>query len=90
MSNADLFVEAIDTAVRLGWALFGWLIFLPAVGSMLILTAIPTGAYGVRTAWRHTAGPSWRRSALRARIHARRATRASQRSTRPHEFEEAA
>lgn len=90
MSTPDLFVEAIDTAVRLGWALFGWLIFLAIVGTILVLSAIATGAYGARAVWRATTGPSWRRSALRARIHARRATRASQRRTRPHEFEEAA
>lgn len=90
MSNADLFVEAIDTAIHLGWALLGWIIFLAAVGSILVLSAIATGAYGARAVWRRAAGPSWRRSALRARIHARRATRASQRRTRPHEFEEAA
>lgn len=90
MSNADLFVEAIDTAVRLGWALAGWLIFLAAVGSILVLSAIATGAYGARAVWRVTAGPSWARGAFQARIFARIRARASQRHTRPHEFEEAA
>ncbi|NUS58799.1 MAG: hypothetical protein HOV66_28690 [Streptomycetaceae bacterium] len=90
MSNADLFIEAIDTAIHLGYALAGWMIFFAVVGAILVLAAIATGTYGMRAAWRHTAGPSWHRSALRARIHARRATRASRRRTRPHEFEEAA
>ncbi|MGW2720815.1 hypothetical protein [Streptomyces sp. NPDC001492] len=90
MSNADLFVEAIDTAIQLGQALLGWLIFLAIVGTILLLAAIATGAYGARAAWRATTGPSWGRSALRARICAARRTRRPQRRTEPQQFEEAA
>jgi hypothetical protein len=90
VSNAHLLVEAIDTAIRLGWALLGWIIFLATVAAILTLAALATGATVVRGVWRHTAGPSWRRSALRARILARRRVRAADGRTGTHEFEEAA
>ena len=48
MSTAHLFVEAVDTAVRLGWALAGWVIFGATVAAILLLAAIATGAWGVR------------------------------------------
>lgn len=90
MSTADLFVEAIDTAITLGWSLLGWIIFLAAVASILTLAAIATGAYGVRAVWRCATGPSWARGRLRARIHARRRVQAADGRTEPHDFEEAA
>lgn len=90
MSNAHLLVEAVDTAIRLGWALLGWIIFLATVASILTLAAIATGATVVRGAWRHTTGPSWRRSTLRARILARRRVRATDGRTGTHDYEEAA
>lgn len=48
MSNARLFVEAVDTAITLGYALIGWLIFGATVAAILLLAAIATGAYGMR------------------------------------------
>lgn len=72
MSNADLLTEALDTAIRLGWALAGWVIFFGVVASILTLAAIATGAWTVRFAWRRTVGPSWARSRTRARLYARR------------------
>jgi hypothetical protein len=97
VSNAQLFMEAADTAIRLGWALLGWLVFFATVASILTLAAIATGATVVRGAWRRTAGPSWRRSALRARILARRRVKAADGRTEPcpadnenYDYEEAA
>lgn len=81
MSNAELLVEALDTLIRIGWALVGWVIFFGAVASILALAAIATGATAIRATWRRTAGPSWARSRTRARLYARR--------TR-HHYEEAA
>jgi hypothetical protein len=75
VSNADLFTEALDTLIHLGWSLAGWVIFLGAVASILVLAAIATGAWTVRYAWRHTAGPTWARSRTRARLYARRTRR---------------
>ncbi|MFF7452141.1 MULTISPECIES: hypothetical protein [unclassified Streptomyces] len=75
MSNADLLTEALDTAIHLGWALAGWVIFLGVVTSILILAAIATGTWAVRLAWRHTAAPTWARSRTRARLYARRTRR---------------
>jgi len=81
--TAALFVEALDTAITLGWALLGWLIFFATVAAILTLAAIATGAWGVRTAWRRVARPSWARSRFRARIFARTRTRRPNGRTRP-------
>ncbi len=81
MSNAELFTEALDTAIHLGWYLAGWVIALAAIASILTLAAIATGTWTVRLVWRHTAGPTWARSRTRARLYARRTRR---------DFEEAA
>jgi hypothetical protein len=55
VSTARLFVEAVDTAYRLGWALAGWLLFFATVAAILILAAIATGAWGVRAVSQGTA-----------------------------------
>lgn len=55
MSTAHLFVEALDTAYRLGWALAGWLLFFATVAAILILAAVATGAWGVRAVSQGTA-----------------------------------
>lgn len=60
MSTAALFVEAVDTAVRLGWAFLGWLIFLSTVAAILLLAAIATSAWAVDAAWEWLRG-RWRR-----------------------------
>ena len=59
MSNAALFVEAVDTAVRLGWAFLGWLIFLSTVAAILLLAAIATSAWAVDAAWEWLRGRLW-------------------------------
>lgn len=51
MSNAALFVEAVDTLTALIRAAFGWLIFFAVTGSILALAAIACGAWAVDTAW---------------------------------------
>ena len=50
MSNAALFVEAVDTAITLGRAFVGWLIFFAVVATILTLAAIATGAWAVDAA----------------------------------------
>jgi hypothetical protein len=75
--------EAIDTALTLGWALYGWIITLAAIASILTLAAIATGAWGAQALWRAATGPSWARGGFRARIYAARRVRAPQRRTRP-------
>lgn len=72
MSTAHLFVEAVDTAVTLGWALVGWLFVFAVVVTIVGFTAIATGAWTVRAVWRAAGGPSWRRGRMRAWWLARR------------------
>lgn len=78
-----MIAEAIDTAITIGYALAGWVIFLATVAAILTLAAIATGVWGVRALWRRTAGPSWARGRIRARIHAARRLRRSNGRTRP-------
>ncbi|WP_327592490.1 hypothetical protein [Streptomyces chartreusis] len=78
-----MIAEAIDTALTVAIALAGWLIFLATVAAILTLTAIATGAYGVRAMWRRTVGPSWKRGQIRARIYVGRRRRCSSKRTRP-------
>ena len=72
MSNAQLFLEAVDTMLTLGRALIGWLIFLATVATILVLAAIATGAWGVNVLRRRAATPSWARSRRIGRRLARR------------------
>lgn len=85
-----MIAEALDTAITLGLALLAWIVVFAAVGTIVVLTAIATGAWAVRALWRHTAGPSWRRSAIRARILARRRVRPPQAHTDDSDYDEAA
>lgn len=78
-----MIAEAIDTAITLGYALAGWVIFFATIAAILALAAIACGAWGVRALWRRTAGPSWARGRIRARIHVARLRRRSTRRTRP-------
>lgn len=71
MSNAELFIEAVDTAIQLGYALAGWVIFFATVASILVLAAIATGAWTVRLVWRTATGPAWARGRTQARQYAR-------------------
>ena len=47
MSTAALFFEAVDTAIALGHAFVGWLIFFAVVFTILVLAVIATGAWAV-------------------------------------------
>ncbi|MFI1371314.1 hypothetical protein ACH4UY_04790 [Streptomyces longwoodensis] len=82
--------EALDTLITLGWWALGWLIVLGVIGSILILSALATGAYTCRLAWRAAARPSWARGRLRARIHAAHRVRRPSGRTEPRTYEEAA
>ncbi|MEV7389592.1 hypothetical protein [Streptomyces sp. NPDC091215] len=94
MSREQLFVDAIDTLYRLGWATLAWLLLL-AVAATAALYTITVTVWGIcRALWKvarwRPAGPSWRRGRLRARIHARTRTRTPQERTEPHGYQEAA
>lgn len=78
-----MIADAIDTAHTLAWALWWWIVFLATVAAILALAATACGAWGVRALWRRTAGPSWARGDLRARIYVRRRVRRSTGRTRP-------
>lgn len=92
--NAVLFVEAIHTAYRLGWALIVWIVLTAAavtLGLYAIAVTVWWAGRGLwKTARRASGGPSWRRGRLRARIHARQCARASRTRTADHDYEEAA
>lgn len=99
MSRAQLFADAVDTLITLGWAVAAWLAVLAAVATVVLFAVTAVGAWALGALWRRTVGPSWRRGRLRARIHAGRATRAPQRRTglpgrhihsTDHDYEEAA
>ncbi|MFC5217289.1 hypothetical protein [Streptomyces coerulescens] len=88
-----MIAEAIDTALTVGYALAGWVIFFVTVAAILALAAIATGAWGMRALWRRTAGPSWARGRIRARIHAarrRRRARPAWSTSQPPDYGEAA
>jgi hypothetical protein len=74
--------EAIDTALTVGYALAGWVIFFATIAAILALAAIATGAWGVRAVWRRSVGPSWARGRLGSRIYVARRRR-TRRPTRP-------
>ncbi|MGX1909026.1 hypothetical protein ACWIID_09205 [Streptomyces phaeochromogenes] len=62
--------EAIDTAIRLGWALFATIAVLSALGTALLLLL----AAGLAWAWRRLrprTRPSWALNRRAARNHAR-------------------
>ena len=59
-----MIAEAIDTALTVGYALAGWVIFFATIAAILALAAIATGAWGVRAVWRRSVGPSWARGRL--------------------------
>ena len=50
-----MIAEAIDTALTIGYALAGWVIFGATVAAILALAAIACGAWGVRALWRRCA-----------------------------------
>lgn len=68
-----LIAEAVDTLITLGWALLAWLALAAAVASIALLAATALGWWAIRGLWRATRRPARTRSAIRARITARRA-----------------
>lgn len=82
--------EAIDTAITLGVALLAWIVVAAAVGTVVLLGAAAGAAWAVKTLWKRSTGPSWRRGAFRVRILARRRVRASESHTDDSDYEEAA
>lgn len=90
MSHAELLVDAFATIRILGWAFAGWLLVFAAIGTIAVLAVAATGTWAVKAVWRRTAGPSWRRSAVRARILARRRVRPPGARSDDSDWEEAA
>lgn len=90
MTTTELLTDALATIHILGWAFAGWLAIFALVGTIIILTITATGTWAAKALWRGVAGPSWARSALRARIHARHRVRPSESHTGDPHFEEAA
>lgn len=63
--------EAIDTAFRLGWALFATIAVLSALGTALLLLFAAGLAWAWKRIRRRTARPSWALNRRAARHHAR-------------------
>ena len=70
-----MIAEALDVALTLGWWLFGWIVVLAAVLSIVLLTGCAVGAWAVRGVWRSVVRPSWARGRITARRIARRTRR---------------
>jgi hypothetical protein len=96
--TAALFVEAVDTAVRLFYAGAAWAVLTAAVAT-LALYAVTAIAWGIcHTVWnpvrRRPASPSWSRGRAQARRFARTRTRrphwAPNQPIEPIDYEEAA
>ncbi|MGW1615760.1 hypothetical protein ACWCQZ_41190 [Streptomyces sp. NPDC002285] len=83
MSTAELIVEAIHTFNAVADAFVQWLIFVATVAAILALAAIACGVRGLRAPRQRTAGPSWARGRIRARIHVRRRVRPARARTAP-------
>ena len=90
MSRADQLAEAIDTLLRLGWALLAWIAVLAFIAMVILLTTAATGAWAVIALWR-----AWRpRKSPETRSGDSRATTEPERPadgrTEPHDYREAA
>lgn len=81
------FFDAIDTMLT---ALFVWIIIGSAAATLLVLGVAALVWSAWKRAWRGVAAPSWARGRLRARILARRRTRAPEGHTDAPEYREAA
>lgn len=88
--TAELLVEAIDTAVTLGWALAAWIAVLAALTTLVLFGALAVVAVSARALWRRTVRPSWACGRVRARILARRRLKRPQSRTADLDYEEAA
>lgn len=60
MSTADLFVEAIDTLITLGWALCVWVVLVSAVAALILYAVVIVVWWAARSVWRGCRG-AWRR-----------------------------
>lgn len=80
-------IEAMEHVVR---ALAVWIVIGVFVGTVVLLSGLACGTWAVKRAWRALSGPSWARGRLRARILARRRTRASEERTEAPDYQEAA
>ncbi|MFJ6566577.1 hypothetical protein ACIQNU_04105 [Streptomyces sp. NPDC091292] len=85
-----MIADAVDTAIRIGWALAAWIAVLAAVGTIVVLAATATGAWAWHAVRRRPTGPSWAYGTLQARIRATRRTRAADSHTTAHSHREAA
>lgn len=63
--------EAIDTAFRLGWALFATIAVISALGTALLLLLATCLAWAWKRIRRRTTRPSWALNRRAARNHAR-------------------
>lgn len=101
--NAVLFVEALETLHRLGWALVVWILLTAATITLALYAAAAMTWAVCRWVWklvrRPSGGPSWRRGRREAREYARTHARRSSGRTRhrwanrqplDHDYEEAA
>lgn len=66
--------DAIDTAFRLGWALFATIALLAALGTALLLLLLAGLAWAWQRIRRRTTRPSWALSRRAARQRARTTT----------------
>lgn len=52
-----MIAEAIDVALRIGWALFAWIAVFAFVGTVVLLSGLACGTWAVKRAWRALSGP---------------------------------
>ena len=86
MSNAALFVEALETLHRLGWALVVWVVLTAATINLALYSAAAMTWAVCRAVWtavRPSDGPSWRRGRRGAREYARTHARRAHGRARP-------
>jgi hypothetical protein len=69
--------EAIDTVLRLGWALLAWIVLMAAVAGAAVYAVVVTVAWPCETAWRAVAGAPAATRALRALPEAQAAHKAA-------------
>lgn len=88
--TAELLVEAVDTAITLGWALAAWIAVLAAARTLTLLGVTAASAYAIRALRRAYNAPSQARRRTPGRILARTRARRSEKRVEPSEYREAA
>lgn len=87
MSTAALFVQALETLHRLGWALVVWIVLTAATITLALYAAAVMTWAVCRAVWKafrwRPGGPSWRRGRREAREYARTHARRPHGRTRP-------